>query len=219
MEVIRILRKELDKYRTERDQFKLMAETIQLRYSAMKSQQYPASDDFLDTSSAIKLLNDMREKNLKLSTELERTKEKLQEKEGDIQVLREEKRDLALRLEEQKDSRNASSSMLQEAERQDFLSQLEKQKRTNAQLKFDMQNMVDDKFDLFSEMEAYKNKSRRLQEELESISHGNLLESAKESAGIEQLKAENDQLKDRMRNMEKDLEMSTEIIVKYKVSL
>lgn len=171
VEVIRILRAELDKYRTERDQFKLMAETIQLRYCAMKSMTTnPDTDNFLDSSSATKLLNDMREKNMKLSTELERTKEKLTEREGDIEVLRQEKRDLVLRLDDQTNSRTAFT--LEESERQNFISQLESLRKTNAQLKFDLHSIVDDKSELFSEMEAYKAKARRLQEELLTTTKG-----------------------------------------------
>ena len=208
MEAIRILRKELDKYRTERDQFKLMAETIQLRYAAMKSSLYnPETNPYLDSFSATKLLNDLREKNLKLQTELEKTKGKLLEKEGDIEALRQEKRDLVMRLEEQ--SKLKGGSALEEEERQGFINQLEMQKQKIAQLKFDMQSMVDDKSDLFMEKEAYKAKAKRLQEE--AAARSNMIQ-------VDAILAENNQLKERMRGMEKDLEMSREIIIKYKVT-
>lgn len=211
MQAIRILRMELDKYRTERDQFKLMAETIQLRYCAMKSMysDNPDTDTFLDSSSATKLLNDMRGKNIKLCTELEKTKDRLIQREGDIEVLRQEKVELINRLAD-----HHSLPTLEDAERQSFIFQLESLKRVNAQLKLDLHSMVDDKSEVMVEIEAYKEKARRLQEELVATTRGNLVDSTNE---IDKLLSENEQLKHRMRGMEKDLAMSREIILKYKV--
>lgn len=193
-----------------------MAETIQLRYCAMKSQLCsPDTDNFLDSSSAKLLLNDMREKNMNLSTELERTKQKLLEKEGDIQYLREEKRELAIRLQNQAEI-SGQSSQVPFGEREELIRQLETLKRTIAQLKFDMHSMVDDKSELFQEMEAYKAKCHNLSEELKRTTKGDSMDSANE---IDKLLAENKKLKSRMTNIEKDLEMSREIIIKYKVSV
>lgn len=125
------------------------------------SSNNPDTDNFLDSSSATKLLNDMREKNMKLSTELERTKEKLMEREGDIEVLRQEKRDLVYKL-----GKQISTRAVEDSERENFISQLETLKEANAQLKFDLRTLVEDKSELFMEMEAYKAKAKRLQDEL-----------------------------------------------------
>lgn len=212
VEAIRILRKELDKYRTERDQFKLMAETIQLRFCAMKNMMYsqnPDSDTFLDSSATRLLLNEMREKNMKLSTDLARTQEKLLEKEGDILLLRNHQNSS-----QEKNAKNSTNSISLE-ERQKLILQLESQKKVITQLKFDLNSLVDSKVELCAEMEAYKAKSNRLQGELEATVRGNQMESTNE---IDKLLKENNQLKDRMRNMEKDLETSRELIIKYKVN-
>lgn len=214
VEAIRILRKELDKYRTERDQFKLMAETIQLRYCALKSTELrdPALDGFLDSSSATKLLNNMREKNIKLSTELERTKDTLLEKEGDIEVLRQEKLELLARFqigEEAKEKPNPQC-----ADRQELIAQLESLKNANAQLKFDFHTMLDEKGELYYEMEAYKSKTRTLQQELNELEGRRAMETKSQ---VEKLTKENNTLRERVSNMEKDLEMSRDIIIKYKV--
>lgn len=100
MEALRILRKELEKFRTERDQFKLMAETLQLRYAALRR-----NSSFLDLASDVsmgmangggktnvaKILHESRERNIKLTTEVEALKQKLYEVQGDIEVLRNQK--------------------------------------------------------------------------------------------------------------------------------
>lgn len=85
------MRNELEKYRTERDQFKLMAETLQIRYSAIKSSinNFDRSNlDYSNGSSVSILLNETKEKNYALNTEVEALKQKLNELQGDIEVLR-----------------------------------------------------------------------------------------------------------------------------------
>lgn len=98
MEALRILRKELEKFRTERDQFKLMAETLQLRYAALRRNSLSDMGGFnSDTSgvpgsssktSVAKILHESRERNIKLTTEVEALKQKLSEVQGDIEILR-----------------------------------------------------------------------------------------------------------------------------------
>lgn len=83
------MREQLETFRTERDQFKLMAETLQLRYSALKRNTDYTKLGFDDKSSSVlTLLNETREKNIKLTTEVESLKQKLIELKGDIQLLR-----------------------------------------------------------------------------------------------------------------------------------
>lgn len=91
IEALKIMRNELEKYRTERDQFKLMAETLQIRYSAIKSSinNFDRSNlDYSNGSSVSILLNETKEKNYALNTEVEALKQKLNELQGDIEVLR-----------------------------------------------------------------------------------------------------------------------------------
>lgn len=101
MEALRILRKELEKFRTERDQFKLMAETLQLRYAALRRNSLSDMGSFTSDTSGVpgsnsktsvaKILHESRERNIKLTTEVEALKQKLAEVQGDIEVLRAEK--------------------------------------------------------------------------------------------------------------------------------
>lgn len=98
VEALRILRKELEKFRTERDQFKLMAETLQLRYAALRRNSLSEMSGFSSDTSGVpgsnsktsvaKILHETRERNIKLTTEVEALKQKLSEVQGDIEVLR-----------------------------------------------------------------------------------------------------------------------------------
>lgn len=84
------MRKELEHYRTERDQFKLMAETLQMRYSAIKKSLIDTNsfDDIVKGSTVTEFVNQMREKNIALTTEVEQLRQKLLELNGDIELLR-----------------------------------------------------------------------------------------------------------------------------------
>lgn len=89
-EALKIIRKEVEQYRTERDQFKLMAETLQMRYSTMKKS---LNNDFnnMDRSKVGALLTETREQNIALSTEVENLRQKLLESQGDLKALRNQK--------------------------------------------------------------------------------------------------------------------------------
>ena len=93
VEALKIVKKQMEHYRTERDQFKLMAETLQLRYSAMKKSLNETNylDYFVpgESSNGIAtLVNETREKNMALTTQVEAYKQRVEELQGDIKVLR-----------------------------------------------------------------------------------------------------------------------------------
>lgn len=95
------MRNELERYRSERDQFKLMAETLQMRYSAIKNslENFDHNDfRFGEGSSVGILLNQTREKNISLNTEIEALREKLQELQGDIKILRSKNSEMQIKV-------------------------------------------------------------------------------------------------------------------------
>uniref|UniRef100_T1GDB3 DUF4794 domain-containing protein n=1 Tax=Megaselia scalaris TaxID=36166 RepID=T1GDB3_MEGSC len=87
VEALRILREELERSRTERDQFKLMAETLQLRYSSMKRTDY----GYVGSKSVVKMLHEQREQNIRLTTEVECLKQKNAQLSFDLKTLIDEK--------------------------------------------------------------------------------------------------------------------------------
>lgn len=99
VEALQIIAKDLDKCRSERDQFKLMAEQLQERYTLLKKKSFEFDgsnrtyDERIDYSklpgqSVAQLLNDTREQNKALTLDTESLRQKLSEAQGDIIVLR-----------------------------------------------------------------------------------------------------------------------------------
>lgn len=96
VEALSIISKQLDKCRSERDQFKLMAEQLQERYTLLKKKSYNGVnyyDERIDYTqlpghNVAQLLGDTREMNKALLLEVESLRQKLSESEGDIKVLR-----------------------------------------------------------------------------------------------------------------------------------
>lgn len=201
------MRNELERFRAERDQFKLMAETIQMRYSAMKNslEKSGNSDNFEGSSASLGyLLTQSREKNTELQTEVETLRQKLNELQGDIKVLRAKKFDKTkiakfnspiqnIELQEAKNTWNDEKSRL--------IDQLEGLKKKNAQLQFDFRSLLDEKEEAVSERDAFKCKAHRLNHELNVALKGD------ESVDVDTLILENKFLNERMFNLQKELEM------------
>uniref|UniRef100_A0A1A9ZNV0 Uncharacterized protein n=1 Tax=Glossina pallidipes TaxID=7398 RepID=A0A1A9ZNV0_GLOPL len=232
MEALRILRKELEKFRTERDQFKLMAETLQLRYAALRRSSLSdfsgslASEDgsgmtSVDSKSSVaKILHETRERNIKLTTEVESLKQKLTEVQGDIEVLRANKNSKDSEIKEtlpESESGEKFNKDLQlkwKEERSNFISHLEQLKKKNAQLAFDFKAIIDEKEELTNERDAYKCKAHRLNHELlialeAKDIHPKFLD-------IDSIILENKYLHERLKNTETEIELTKQSVNKYK---
>ncbi|GAB0088936.1 Coiled-coil domain-containing protein 149-A [Sergentomyia squamirostris] len=218
VEALKIMRKELERFRTERDQFKLMAETLQIRYTAIKKSLHSGdsgSVEYMERSSVAALVNDLREKNTAFSTELESLRQRLTEKEGDINVLR-ERRCLSCekcqngKSSEEEDSLVAGWSQ----EKSQFIAQLEALKKKNAQLQYDFRSLLDEKEEIVMERDAFKCKVHRLNHELSVALKGN--ESQMKVLDIDSLVRENKYLMEKLKNVENELELVQHSLNKYK---
>jgi len=172
VEALRILRQELEQFRVERDQYKLVAETLQLRYSALKSNSellaVGGCGALSENSSLAALLHETREQNLKLSTEVEALRQRLNELQGDMELLRETEASNKSRVQAMA-SENAARNKEElqwRRERANFICHLEGLKKRNAQLAFDLKAVIDEKEELITERDAYKCKAHRLNHEL-----------------------------------------------------
>jgi hypothetical protein len=129
------MRTELERYRSERDQFKLMAETLQLRYSAIKNslENFDYNDiRFGEGSSVGILLNQTREKNISLNTEIEVLREKLNELQGDIKILRTKNIEMQNKSKSLNNDKNKNSTELQtewNEEKSKYIAQMEHLKK------------------------------------------------------------------------------------------
>lgn len=200
------MRAELERFRTERDQFKIMAETIQMRYSAIKNSLENSENDngFEGTSSTLGfLINQSREKNIALQTETETLRQKLHELQGDIKLLRNKNTEMSKVVK----IKSTSSESVNEEERKTWneeksklIDQLEGLKKINAQMKFDFRSLLDEKEEIVNERDVYKCKAHRLNHELNTALKGN------GSVDIDALVLENKFLNDRVDNLQKELD-------------
>lgn len=200
------MRTEVERYRAERDQFKLMAETVQMRYSAMKNslENSESSDTFGASGSQLGyLLNQSREKNIALQTEVENQRQRLQELQGDIKLLRSKNLEMskALKASKSKDINNIDDlQKLFNDEKSKLIDQLEGLKKKNAQLQFDFRSLLDEKEEIVTERDAFAHKSHRLNHELSAIMQGN------EKIDFDSLILENKFLLEKVGNLESELQ-------------
>lgn len=199
------MRVEVERYRSERDQFKLMAETIQMRYLAMKNslENSEGSDTFGASGSQLGyLLNQSREKNIALQTEIENLRQRLDELQGDIKLLRTKNFEMskALKASKSKDKNDIGElEMIWNDEKSKLIDQLEGFKKKNAQLQFDFRSLLDEKEEIVMERDAFAHKAHRLNHELSAIMKGN------ENIDFDSLILENKFLQERVNNLESEL--------------
>lgn len=223
VEALRILRQELEQFRVERDQYKLVAETLQLRYSALKTNNellaVGGCGALSENSSLAALLHETREQNLKLSTEVEALRQRLNELQGDMELLRETEASNKSRVQAMA-TENAARNKEEvqwRRERANFICHLEGLKKRNAQLAYDLKAVIDEKEELITERDAYKCKAHRLNHELfvalrAKKTHPRLLD-------IDSVLLENKYLHERVKIQESELELSKQSITKYKTML
>ena len=202
------MRVELERFRTERDQFKIMAETIQMRYSAIKSSLENCENDFgFEGSSSTLgfLLNQSREKNIALQTETEALRQKLNELQGDIKLLRNKNVEMSKVLKTKPIRSEVEADEAIKAwheEKSKLIDQLEGLKKKNAQLQFDFRSLLDEKEEIINERDVFKCKVHRLNHELNTALKGN------GTIDIDALIIENKFLHEKIDNLQKELEYS-----------
>ncbi|XP_050069601.1 coiled-coil domain-containing protein 149-A [Anopheles maculipalpis] len=225
VEALKIMRYELEKCRTERDQFKLMAETIQLRYSAIKNSLN--APDFqaagFGNSSAVSLLvKQTRERNESLTTEVESLKQRLYDLEGDIKVVRArnvELQDTCTKLRATNESLlTTNGDKTWQAEKSQLIAQLEQLRKRNAQLQYDFRSLLDEKEETVTERDAYKCKAHRLNHELNVALRG-AGGSSQTLLDIDGLILENKYQAEKIANIENELGLARQAASKYKSML
>ncbi|KAL3864063.1 hypothetical protein ACJMK2_005769 [Sinanodonta woodiana] len=222
-EALLILSKELDQCRSERDQFKLMAEQLRERYQALKKQnlgQVPMSSvdtktfkqySDMQSQSLAKLLFESKEHNKSQQFEMEDLKQKLHDAQGDIKLLREQiARQRVGTTDEGMNTRHFPAH-----EREDLVKQLEASREEFLQLQRDLQQVLDEKEELEREKDAYKMKYERLNQELNYILKGD----EKRILDIDALVMENKYLNERIKQMEEEKSMAMATVSKYKTLL
>ncbi|XP_030370550.1 coiled-coil domain-containing protein 149 [Scaptodrosophila lebanonensis] len=223
LEALRILRQELEQFRVERDQYKLMAETLQLRYSALKRNSELLGGigygGLSENSSVAALLHETREQNLRLNTEVEALRQKLGELKGDIEVLRKKEASTKSKVKAiaSENAAHSKDELQWKHERANYICHLETLKKKNAQLAFDFKAIIDEKEELITERDAYKCKAHRLNHELFVALKAN--EAHPKFLDIDGVLLENKYLHERVKHQENELELTKESVNKYKTML
>ncbi|KAL8620462.1 hypothetical protein ACOMHN_048395 [Nucella lapillus] len=224
-EALLILSRELSECRSERDQFKLMAEQLRERYQVLKRQlagHRPMSPSHDDSSSSADLkqyatsqgqglaqvMMEYREQNKCLQIEVDDLKQKLQDAQGDIKLLREQ----IVRSRVGTTDEGMTTRHFPAYEREDLVKQLEASREQTLQLERDLQQVLDEKQELETERDAYKHKHSRLNTELNYILKGD----EKGVVDIDAVVMENKYLQERLKQMEEEKSMAMETVSKYK---
>jgi Uncharacterized coiled-coil protein (DUF2353) len=202
------MRTELERFRTERDQFKLMAETIQMRFQTIKSSlESSGNESGIEGSSSTLgyLLNQSRKKNMALQTETEALRQKVNELQGDTKLLRNKNVEMSKVIKAKtvpKDLESGEALKAWSVEKSKLIDQLEGLKKKNAHLQFDFRSLLDEKEEIVNERDAYKCKAHRLNHELnEALKADGMID-------FDSLILENKFLHDRIDNLQKELEHS-----------
>ncbi|KAK0182599.1 hypothetical protein PV327_000720 [Microctonus hyperodae] len=206
-EALILLSQELDQCRTERDQFKLMAEQIQERFWNFKKQtndskdirMYSLDEDF----RTMDLLTEVREQNKCLRLQVETLRQKLGDAQGDIKVLR--------------TSNNTNMELIGPQQlapaahaREEMIEQLEKLNVKCTQLQNDLKNLIDEKHELETERDAFKCKAHRLNHELSKAL------KATQPVDLDALVNENRYLQERIQQLLEEKELARQSLSKYK---
>jgi len=172
-EALIILSADLDACRTERDQYKLMAEQLQSRHVAIKKQLAGVVDEGrsggdLDVDQLWRLLAEHQAKSKSVALEAEDLKQRLSEAEGDNRALREQLGRHRMGEDDEAVSRRSWSA----SEREALVATLEEERRKTDNLKRDMREVLDQKEELVVERDALKSKHERLNKEMNLMLRG-----------------------------------------------
>ncbi|XP_064630224.1 coiled-coil domain-containing protein 149-like isoform X2 [Lineus longissimus] len=233
-EALLILSKELDQCRSERDQFKLMAEQLRERYQALKRQvtgksPQGANVEYVEavlvtgneTENVCKRkqqpplkenlslrLYQVKEANKCLQFEADDLKQKLHDADGDIKLLREQiARQRVGTTDEGMNTRHFPAH-----EREELVKELEASREQYVQLERDLQTVLDEKEEQETERDAFKHKYERLNKELNYILKGD----EKRILDIDALSTENRYLQERLKQMEEEKSIAMATVSKYK---
>ncbi|XP_051173173.1 coiled-coil domain-containing protein 149 [Leptopilina boulardi] len=199
-EAVMVLSQELDQCRTQRDQYKLMAEQIQERLVHLRKQTNESVG--LNGFRTLESLIETQEENKCLRLQVETLRQKFIDSQADIKVLRSNSRAFT----EQKESQLAPDAH----QREEMIEQLEKLNINCSQLKTDLQSVLDEKHELETERDAFKCKAHRLNHELSKAL------SASKPVDVDSLVNENRYLQERMQQLLEENELNRQSLSKYK---
>ncbi|XP_076372102.1 coiled-coil domain-containing protein 149-like [Tachypleus tridentatus] len=220
-EAVLILNRELDQYRSERDQLKLMADQLRERYNSLKKRVEgwgPSLVGVYDVrgfrgegeQSLAQLLCELKEKNRALQTEVDDLKQKLSDAQGDTRLLRHQ---LARQRSNSLDE--SFEHQFSPVEKEDLVKQMEDLQHKCSQLQRDLQAVLDEKEELVTVRDAYYHKVNRLNQQLNLAIHG----KEHRIVDIDAVLMENRYLQERVKQLQEEKLMLLSSLSKYKNTL
>ncbi|KAI4495037.1 hypothetical protein M0804_001238 [Polistes exclamans] len=205
-----LLNQELDQCRIQKDQYKSMAEEVLEKFLHLEKQLndtkgsngYSTDNDF----NTLNLLSKSREHNKCLMLQVEILKQKLRDVQGDIKILRTNNN----RSNKEQQETQYTSAIHQKEE---MIEQLEKLNIKCSQLQIDLQTVLDEKYELEMERDAFKCKAHRLNHELSKALN------ASKPIDVDALINENRYLQERLQQLIEEKELARQSLSKYKSML
>ncbi|XP_048092240.1 coiled-coil domain-containing protein 149-A isoform X2 [Alosa alosa] len=215
-EALLILSKELDCCQQERDQYKLMANTLRERHQNLKEKYHTLIDGDPSLSpekrnqvSLAQLLFEARERNRKQGEELQDLKQRLTEAQGDNKLLR-----MSITRQRLGDE-EAGIRHFPAHEREQLVRQLEEAGLQREQLDYSVKCVSDELVDVCAERDVFREKAERLNMELNRILSGH----DSRIIDVDTLCTDNRYLQERLKQVQEEVTLLKSTIMKYKTAL
>ncbi|KAJ0183258.1 hypothetical protein K1T71_001234 [Dendrolimus kikuchii] len=228
IDALSIMSKELDKCSMERDRFKLLVEQLKSKKLPFRSENTNNIYRFTPTNtiSGSDMLTKTRDHNNILKLEVEMLHSKLEEATGDIVVLRKQ---LQKKDEFQESCGSKKSSNIYSYSNKDYeqlVQELERIKKKYQQIQLDYRATLDEKEELVSDRDYYKNKVQRLNHQISyvlsnrtKVLQTDKIDPPKPIVDIDALVMENKYLHERITQLQVEKEIIKRTLTKYKTLL
>ncbi|CAH0399784.1 unnamed protein product [Chilo suppressalis] len=228
IDALLIMSKELDKSSMERDRYKVLVEQLKYKKPTILNQNTSSSIyKFTPTNtvSSGDMLAKTRDQNNTLKLEVETLRSKLEEATGDIVALRKQLQRKTFTCENNPESRESTLGYSNK-NFEESIEELEKIQKKYQQIQLDYRATLDEKEELISDRDYYKNKVQRLNQQISYILTNRIkLQSDKEIdppkpiVDIDALVTENKYLHERITQLQVEKEIIKRTLTKYKTLL
>ncbi|KAL0830544.1 hypothetical protein ABMA28_002702 [Loxostege sticticalis] len=228
IDALLIMTRELDKCGMERDRYKVLVEQLKCKKPVLHSQDTNNSKYKFTPTNTISggdMLAKTRDHNNMLKLEVETLRSKLEEATGDIVALRKQLQKKEYSFEDNHDSRKSSTHLsYSNKDYEQLVQELEKIQKKYQQLQLDYRATLDEKEELISDRDYYKNKMQRLNQQISYILSNRVkaqpnereLDPPKPIVDIDALVTENKYLHERITQLQVEKEIIKRTLTKYK---
>ncbi|XP_034757063.1 coiled-coil domain-containing protein 149-A isoform X2 [Etheostoma cragini] len=215
-EALLILSKELDTCQQERDQYKLMANQLRERHQGLKKKYRELIDgdpslppEKRNQVNLAQLVRDSRERAKQLAEEVKELTQRLTEAQGDNKLLR-----MTITRQRLGDE-EVGTRHFPAHEREDLVHQLERAGLQMEEMEHNMKALADELQDVKSERSVFREKTYRLNVELNHI----LGNRESRIIDVDALCMENKYLHERLSQLQEEVKLLKSNIMKYKTAL